>query len=265
MIAYLLLRTEPHYRHDSFAAGLRAAGYDVTPTFPKDGQARHDGDVMVIWNRYGHWDSAATRFAAKGGLVLVAENGLIGKDGEGRQFYQICRHFHAGHGSWHVGEADRWAALGIELEPWRAVDYGQYVLICEQRSIGVPPVASPHGFAADVARKLEGVPFRIRYHPATAQARGQPTLEADLAGARCVVVWTSTAGILALVKGIPVIYCARHWIAEGAATDKLDAARRPELLRRDDSARLDTLKRLAWAQWTVNEIATGRPFRYLSM
>jgi hypothetical protein len=72
-----------------------------------------------------------------------------------------------------------------------------------------------------------------------------------------VAVWASSAGVHALVRGIPVMADAPWWICKGAAAtlDEIQASGLPE--------RQPVFERLAWAQWTVDEIAGGEPFRRL--
>jgi hypothetical protein len=76
------------------------------------------------------------------------------------------------------------------------------------------------------------------------------------------VIWSSGAGVQALVAGIPVIYQAPHWICEGAADDALEVVERNPLGVTPIS-REAALQRMAWAQWSLAEIASGEPFRRL--
>jgi hypothetical protein len=70
------------------------------------------------------------------------------------------------------------------------------------------------------------------------------------------VVWSSSAGVHALLEGIPTFCEAPFWIAkEAAAGGSIDAPVMPE--------RAPVFERLAWAQWTLQEIENGEPFRRL--
>lgn len=255
--AYSLIRTSPHYRHEAFVAGLRRAGYAVTQGFPDRGAP---GDVMVIWNRYGIYERNAERFEGQGGTVLVAENGYWGKDAGGVQYYALARRGHNGSGWWPDGGRERLDRLGIELKPWRAD--GGHILICAQRGIGSRTMASPMDWHNTAARRLRALTKReivVRPHPEDVNLRGAklPPLEEQMRGAWAVVVWSSTSGVKALLEGIPVLYDAPHWICSGAAA-RLDSVKAPFL-----GDRLPALQRMAWAQWTVAEIASGEPFRLL--
>lgn len=256
--AYCLIRKDPHYRHEAFNAGLVRAGYTVSQAFP--GRAA-PGDMMVIWNRYGEFESAAERFEREGGIVLVAENGYIGKDEGGLQYYALSKHGHNGSGRWPSGGAERFERLQLELKPWR--ERGEHILVCAQRGIGSRSMASPNGWHAEVTRRLRARterPIIVRLHPEDRQLRGakQPPLEEQWRGAWAVVIWSSSSGVKALIDGLPVIYDAPHWICAGAA-GRLDQIESPPM-----GDRLAALQRMAWAQWTAAEIASGAPFKLLA-
>jgi len=121
-------------------------------------------------------------------------------------------------------------------------------------------MASPPNWHAGAAR-LMPPPVRMRLHPGAKPNPNAPTLAADLAGARCCVVWSSSSGVKALISGIPVFYDAPHWICADAAVPLRRASEfevpSPEAL---DELRERALADLAWAQWTVDELASGEPF-----
>jgi hypothetical protein len=100
----------------------------------------------------------------------------------------------------------------------------------------------------------------VRPHPGN-DAPKTP-LSADLKGAHCVVIWSSSAGVKALIEGIPVVSHSPFWICKPASFDTLLA---PDVLVPclADAYRLGAMNSLAWAQWSVNEIAEGIPFRHL--
>jgi hypothetical protein len=69
-----------------------------------------------------------------------------------------------------------------------------------------------------------------------------------LANCGKVVTWGSGAAVTALIWGIPVESHQPQWIAAQENTD---------------AGRLEMLHRLAWAQATHEEIASGEPFARL--
>lgn len=256
MKAWLCLRDGVHYRREAFEAGLRALGYQVQmgPTL-----APGPDDILVLWNRYGRFDHSAREFESRGLPVLVAENGYLGNAFAGDRWYSIARSQHNGAGEWHPGGPERWDALGEALAPWH-VDAGELVLL-PQRGIGPAGVAMPLDWAERTQLRLRerGLKARIRPHPGTGPALA---LEADLAGARAVVTWGSGAAIKALAMGVPVFYDLPRWIGAPAARP-LKALLAGEAPRRDDAARLDMFRALAWAQWRLGEISNGEAFRHL--
>ena len=258
MRAWCLIREQPCYRRDAFTAGLRARGYTVhlgTPT-----EAR-PGDLLITWNRYGTAHELATRFEAQGGTVLVAENAYLdparhAHPHSGRQWYALALHAHNGRGEWFPGGAARWqsisTALGLELRPMidqPQVETEREHLIAPNRPFGQPggimPADWPERLAAELRCTHPGARVRIRPHPGNA-APAVP-LQADLANAAALHIWNSSAGIAALLHGVPVRCHAPWWIGKGW-----------EVIGRDAM-----FQRLAWSQWHTEEIAAGEPFRHL--
>ena len=264
MLAWNLTRQEMHYRHGAFTHGLRTAGYDVRSDYSAGGGR---GNVLLIWNRYGQYHDIATRFEATGGTVLVAENGYLGPDGisphamNPRTMYALGRGAHNDSTAIPEGGPERWAALGVDLAPWRTV--GEHILVCPNRSFGIPERMMPPNWPIDVCnrlRKLTKREIRLRPHPGNSPAK-KPLAE-DLAGAWATVIWSSSAGVHSLIAGGPVICCAPHWICKGAADAHLECVEKV-----DDRGGLQTreeaMQRLAWGQWHLSEIESGASFRAL--
>jgi hypothetical protein len=250
MRACLLIRHDPAYRHEAFAAGLRAAGYQVT-----ESQEPRPGNLLVIWNRYGRYDQLARRYEDAGGTVLVAENGYLGRDWRSGHWYALAKNFHNGAGDWKVGGPERWDSWGVEPQPWRD---GREIVVLATRHIGPAGVAEPHGWSTAIAeqlRKQTHRPVRIRRHPGE---RPATPLEQDLADAWAVVTWGSGAALKALMMGVPVFYGFPQWI--GASAGKRIEEGIAERAMPD---RLPMFRRLAWAMWSTDEISTGEPFRCL--
>lgn len=259
--AYVLVKRHVEARFEAFCEGFKAAGYQIVMHEPRLNDFK-PGDVMATWNRKPPQERIADRFEALGGTVLVAENGYLGRDEHGGQYYALARHAHNGRGEWPVGGPERWVNLGIELKPWRAD--GEHILICPNRHIGMRGSVMPQGWAETVAGSLKRYtrrPIRIRPHPGhwkRLPVHPDVTLANDLRNAWAVVVWSSSAGVKALAAGIPVIQCCPWWIASGAAgNDFADI---------EDPAKPDrwpVFCRLAWAQWSAAEIVSGAAFRAL--
>lgn len=245
-IAYNLIRPQPHYRREAFTAGLKAAGFEVREN--TCGTAC-PGDVLLIWNRYGHLEQTADRFEAQGGRVLVAENSYLGMNRGDRRLYALAWHAHNGRGQWFPGGPERFASLGINLQTMRPDQpaAGEFVLVAPNRPFGMAGGVMPADWADRVAQRLrsQGERVMVRNHPGNTEAA--VPLERDLDGASRVEIWSSSVGVSALVSGIPVVCHAPWWICKDW-----------ELIGRQAA-----LERLAWAQWTVEEISDGTAFRHL--
>jgi hypothetical protein len=251
--ALLLIRRSLVYRRDVFESGLKAAGYVVRDTLGRPGR----GDVLIIWNRYGVNDGIAKRFEAAGAKVVVCENGYLGKlRGEEKWFAMALNH-HAGAGDWRVGGSDRWDSFGVQLEPFK--EGGREIVVLAQRGIGEEGIASPYCWAETVLRKLGNRLARIRPHPGTGE--GIPLLK-DLQHASAVITWNSGAALRALIAGIPVWYDYAKWIGAEAAAPLAELFK-GGAPKRDEEARLSMFRRMAWAQWRLEEVQSGEAFNWL--
>lgn len=261
--AYILIRDAPWYRREAFGRGLMAAGYDMrTGTAPA-----RPGDALVIWNRYAGWHETAVRFEREGGTVICAENGYLGAGGTEPKFdvhpggpkpghyYALALGWHNGRGQWPAGGPERFAALQVELKPWRTA--GRHILVCPNRSFGVGAQVMPADWGQRCAGRLRAVTARrvvVRDHPGN--SRPARPLRSDLEGAWACVVWSSGSAVHALAAGIPTFIEAPYHVLKGAgASGTVDAPVMPE--------RLPHFERMAWAQWQCREIESGEPFRHL--
>lgn len=239
-IAVIKVRKEPHYRRAAIESGLKRLGYAIADESARRLPGGPD-DLLCLWNRKaGAEEQAAEAWERAGGVVLVFENGYLQKTD--KTTYAISTHGHNGSGWFPVGDEDRFSKLGFEIKPWRTRN--GYTLVCAQRGIGSRLMASPPQWAEKFARKLQqaGRQVKIRSHPGNFAPK--VLLLDDLAGAAVAAVWSSGAGVRALVEGVPVLHYAPHWICENW-----------KLLDREPA-----LNRMAWGQWHHEEIATGEPF-----
>jgi hypothetical protein len=235
--AWLNLRYTLPERIAVFRAGLEQLGFEVRQGVTLEPAT---GDVLVTWNRINVGQAAALAFERAACPVLVAENAAWGNEFAGARWYTLARGQHNTTGRFPVGGLERWDGLGVELAPWR-ID-GREVVVLPQRGIGPPGVAMPRGWTQEAQCASGG---RVRAHPGQ---RACAALQDDLTHAREVWTWGSGAAIKALLWGIPVRSDMPDWIGEQDNTDP---------------GRLAMFRRLAWAQWTLAEIASGEPFRRL--
>lgn len=255
--AWCDIKETPNYRADAFVAGLKACGFHVRHRELPGRAPPGPGDVLVIWNRYSDREQTADAWEKAGGTVLVAENGYVGRDAQGRQYYAIARHGHNGSGEWFPRGPERWAALGIEEKRWRMS--GDHILVAPNRYFGPRGFVMPQEWdkrTVQALRRYTKRPIRVRQHPGT--SKPERPLEEDLANCWAVVIWASSVGVHALLAGIPVICCAPWWILKSAAPARIEDVDLTVV-----GERRPALERLAWAQWTVEEIARGDPFHHL--
>lgn len=244
--ASVLIKELPAYRHYCFVSGLKANGYRVTK-YPLTNP--EPSDVLVLWNRHGSNEHYIRVYERAGATVLISENGYIGPT------RALAKSHHNGAGEWYVGEEDRWSKLGIETTPWR--EDGDFILVLPQRGMGEPGVAMPRNWLPAMVNNLRAMtdrPIRVRKHPG--QNDTVPLIN-DLHGAWAAVTWGSGAGIKAIVHGIPVFYNMNKWIGALAARSEFDIEN-PYL-----GDRTEMLRRMAWAQWTSEELESGEAFRWL--
>lgn len=243
MKAVLRIRKEPVYRREAFERGLKAVGFTLTEKATPNGPE----DYLVLWNRQGAGELEADAWEAKGGTVIVCENGYLQQ--VDKTYYAISMHGHNGSGWFpHDPGEDRFSALGYGLKPWRGREGS--VLICAQRGIGSREMKSPPGWAEKQLafwKHVKSTPARIRPHPGNFAPK--VPLAADLYGVVCCSIWSSAVGVQALAEGVPVVHHAPHWICAGAG----------------NSNRYEVLNRMAHAQWHYEEIATGEPFARILM
>lgn len=230
-VAWLNERTKIPGRKEALVEGLRACGLKVKDGFPTEANG-----VFVTWNRSGVAELCARNFERAGKRVVVLENsswnGLVpGK------WLHLVPHRHNTAGVFRIGDSTRWDSLGIKLEQWRP-EGGETVALA-QRGIGSPPTAMPKDWPLRQR-------CRVRRHP----GRGATieSLRDDLAKCSRVVTWGSGAAIHALAWGIRVKSEMPNWIGEQDNTDE---------------GRLAMFRRLAWAQWRLEEIASGEALRWV--
>lgn len=249
--AIFTLRESDAYAPGAFREGLRRIGYEPTT----QAHVPTEKDILLVWNRRRTDEALIRSCESRGARVVVAENGYLGTDESGGKLFALALGHHSGAGWWPVGDGSRWKRLGIEVKPWR--HDGEHVLVFGQRNIGEFGVAAPEGWgeaAFDAVRRLTCRKVKLRPHPGVARTDPYD----DLRGAWAAVTWSSGAALKALVAGYPVFHALRDWIGGPAANPWPGDIESPNL-----PDRLPMLERLAWAQWTRAEIASGEALAWL--
>jgi len=261
-IALSLIRPNPVYRHDAFIEGMKKLGFQVeSQPFFKERRPRED-DVLLIWNRYGTGEKQAKLFEDNGAAVIVVENSYLNMR-KAKKSFAMSLNRHNGAGSWPAPEYSRFEKLDIELQPWK--ESGTHILVLPQRGVGLPGVAMPKDWEGSVVPRIRRISkstlVHVRRHPGT--SRETIPLEEDFKPAWCAVTWGSSAATKALVAGIPVFYEFDRWIAGPGACFGINNISLDTTAHTLMGDRVEMLKSLAWAQWTLEEVVTGDPMARL--
>jgi hypothetical protein len=237
---------------EAFCAGLQRRGWKARLSTSPDPGA----DLLVMWGvRRG---DAIARQKAHGGQVCILERGYLGD-----RFSWTSVSFGGGlngRGAFRMPEtvcSARFDRLGIEIAPWRRQD--GYALLIGQvpgdMSIrGVEIEAWYRQTAAALVR--QGWEVRFRPHPLAGRACSAAglaqiggTLAEAMQGAGLVVTFNSNTGVEAAVAGRPVIAMDAGSMAWDVAGHQVDEIITPD--------RAEWAHRLAWRQWSKNEMISG--------
>jgi len=246
--AFCLIPSGLPDEREAILEGLANSGYKVLDHVP---DSISPYDVAVMWNRWNQNDGLAARVERQGGKVIVAENGYIGRGNVALALSQ-----HNGGGVWQSGDRSRLERLNVDFKPWRTE--GNHILVCPSRGMGSMLMRQPGNWLESIVSELKktGREVRVRKHPGNwKQEKPKVSLEEDLENAFACVIWNSSAGVHALINGIPVVCSSSYWICKELASKSIDSLITPE--------RTEVFSRLAWAQWSLEEIKTGEPFNRL--
>lgn len=172
-------------------------------------------------------------------------------DSTRQEYFRITRDRlqHSGLGS---TDGERFAALGIELKPWRRI--GEHVVLCPQSDSFMRDIARYEGnWTQDAMSRLSQIskrPIRLRLWSPD-KGKLASTLADDLKNAHALVTWSSAAAITAILSGIPAIVMG-ECAAEPMAAIRLEDVECPP---RPD--RLHWAGVLADNQWTLDEMRRG--------
>lgn len=163
---------------------------------------------------------------------------------------------------------ERWDDLFSQyLKPWRETNTGN-ALLCGQ----VPGDSALYGmdmdaWARETARELQGRGYRVlfRPHPLTVRRNGVTvpegaerapgeTLEDSLEHVDLCVTYNSNAGVESVLHGTPTVTLDKGAMAWGVSSHDYSAVR-PD--------RETWAFRMAWCQWTLDEIADGTAWQAL--
>lgn len=160
---------------------------------------------------------------------------------------------------------DRWQQWRGTMKPWR--QGGDYALIVGQvmgdASLeGENPYEWAYARYREARRVYDKVLFRP--HPLCKFKQRLPGVETHegtdsdaLSRAAVVITHSSNMGVLAVMEGVPVVATGRHSMVTDLATQRVD---RPVTM----PDREDWGRRIAYAQWTPDEIISGAAWRHIT-
>jgi hypothetical protein len=168
---------------------------------------------------------------------------------------------------WHT--SSRWDSFNIELKPWRT--NGEHILIIGQPQGWSTKHLDIQQWYKDIVaeiRKHTGRPIFFRQHPLERtfpkikDVRFISFVEKDLEqwfnNCWAVVTKTSSAGISALINGIPVICNDSLMPGYNLAEKNIANIENPATPKREQF-----FYDLAYTQWNISEISGGEPWEHL--
>lgn len=225
------------------AAGLRAVGVPFAVT---SRQARGDVGLPILLGTT-FW----RRIEADGPYLLVDRCSF----GDPGTFVSLVRDGHGRRGDHRIPEhvdATRWERHGVPVLPWRA--RGDEVILCGQTETYSPHYRRVADWYAAVAAACS----HFRRHPA-----GRPHAATDGVAVRLpesgswdgcgrAVTLNSSVGVETVLQGIPTVTMDEAAMAWDVTSHRADESATPD--------RTAWLHRLAWTQWSYDEIREGVPW-----
>ena len=169
--------------------------------------------------------------------------------------------------------------LDLEVKPWRETTNKKYVLLlCQNLSdaslLGLDMLqwimATVKHLMKRTNRKIV-----IRNHPLSKVSVKEMfdsfynmkqvefsdnSLEKDFAGAHCSIAYTSGASIDSIMAGVPVITPSPYNFVYDISSHDLEQVETPKL-----GDRQELLNKLAYTQWSVEDIIEGKPLKHLGI
>lgn len=216
------------------AEGLKAIGLPSTITSDR---FRHDGIPVLLGT------SCWRAIEGTGDYLLVDRCSF----GDTNQWVSLIWNGHGRRGDHRIpreAPASRWESMDLVLVPWR--QRGSRVVLCGQTE-SYSPVWTLDAWY----RSVRATHFRA--HPAGDNPTGLPVaLDFDDAVA---VTLNSSVAVQCVMQGIPTVTMDEGSMAWDVTGHSLEDIRTPD--------RLPWMHRLAWTQWSHDEIREGRPIAHL--
>lgn len=254
----LTIVANPRARHqvqhqNALAEGMSAHGIKSIKT---RSETHIETDIVACWG----W-RIGKQLKESGHRVLVMERGYLG---DRFSYASLAWNGLNGHAEFPVYPPDpsRYLIHNIELKPWK--QGGDYALILGQ----VPNDASLQGqdmlpWYNEITQKVKekyNMPVVFRQHP-DLNKRGMNqtiknaekstgTLEDALSEAAFTICFNSNSSVDSVIAGVPCIVGDRGSMAWEMCGHTIDDIVRPD--------RQAWIENLAWKQWNIDEIKTGK-------
>lgn len=284
MKAVVYVETSPQDHLDSalaFKDGLQHHGIDVIRQ-PMNGLYYPYGEDFAVI--FGINKKGVEKGRQRGGVIaaleekgipfIVLEKGFVRRD----EYFHVGWNGLNGHAN-QPGEhyypyswaQYRWDKLGVELKPMRPDVDDSVVLLCGQVPWDATVQDTDHGDwclrTFDHLRALSSRHVVFRPHPKASgydygiMVQSEVPYEEDLARAYAVVSYNSTTSALALIEGVHTFVSDRMSIAWPVAQRDLSFINDPPVI--SDDERQNWANRLAFQQWTANEMRNGECWEHM--
>lgn len=176
-------------------------------------------------------------------------------DSNRQQHFRVTKNRlqHSGLG---ISDGKRFAALGIQILPWRTG--GEHIVVCPQSDSFMATVAAyPGNWAQETMERIAAASMRpVMFRGWSADKKKiASTLTHDLERAHVLMTWSSAAAVTAVLAGVPVIVDAADCAAKCMSSAGIEDLATPE--------------REVWAgvladnEWSLDEFRSGKAWSHL--
>lgn len=232
---------------------LRASGYEHRPD-----RSPGPEDVAVFWKPSDQMHALAKQVRKLGAHVIVANEGFLSPGRDGQPCLSLTKNGPPSVGSWYVGEGDRFTRLGQPLHEWRSSE-GEEVVVCGFER-GDWSARKPQNFEDVARRQLDRRLRELGRTDLKIRVLTSPPGEAAyeyLNSAAALVTWCDNLANLATLWGV-----ASYRLCPNYPNDAVYRGLR-NLTHSREPNREEAFRRMAWSQWSVSELESGKPIEVL--
>ncbi len=242
---------------NAFKEGLNKHGEWQIEMTDNQGMVRPGANLYICWSvRHVPFIQSAKRAGAE---IIILERGYIGDRYEwtsisfggglnGRATFRGP-----------FTDASRWNKFFADaMQPWKTDNNGYGLILGQVQGDMAMKNVNPQRFyeKARVHFTRMGITPKFRPHPHILPKHGKPALRQsvaslakDLAGSQIAVSWNSSAGVAAILAGVPHIAMDQGSMAYDVSGHEWSKPPMPD--------RSAWAHALAWKQWTIDEVQSG--------